>query len=63
MIWEIIQWYLSPPKVNVPYSVKISEIFSIHYFIAEGKKVKGMVKNDVFGDGVGRFMDFLSVRP
>ena len=46
-----------------PYSVEISEIFSIHYFIAGGKKVKGMVKNDVFGDGVGRFMDFLSVRP
>ena len=24
-------------------------IFSIHYFFAEGKKVKGMVRNDVFG--------------
>ena len=23
-------------------------IFSIHYFFAEGKKVKGMVRNDVF---------------
>ena len=32
-------------------------------FFAEGKKVKGLVRNDVFGDGVGRFMDFPSVRP
>ena len=28
-------------------------IFSIHFFFAEGKKVKGMVRNDVFG-GWGR---------
>ena len=39
----------------------ILQIFSIHYFFAEGEKVKGMVRNDVFGDGVGRSMDFLSV--
>ena len=38
-------------------------IFSIHYFFAEGKKVKGMVRNDVFGDGIGRSMNFLSVCP
>ena len=37
--------------------------FSIYFFIAEGKKVKRMVRSDVFGDGVGRFMDFPSVRP
>ena len=42
---------------------KPSVIFSIHCFFAKGKIVKGMVRNNVLGDGVGRFMDFPSVRP
>ena len=29
--------------------LEFRNIFSIHYFFAEGKKVKGVVKNDVFG--------------
>ena len=35
--------------------------FSIHYFFAEDNKVKGMDRNDVFGDGIGRSINFLSV--
>ena len=34
---------------DMPVGTKSKSIFSIHYFFAEGKKVKGMVRNDVFG--------------
>ena len=40
-----------------------AQIFYIHYFFAEGKKVKGCLGMMWFGDGVGRFMDFPSVHP
>ena len=43
------------PNANVTWNVYHQNkipftdlIFSIHYFFAEGKKVKGMVRNDVF---------------
>ena len=40
-----------------------SRYFFIHYFFAEGKKLKGCLGMMWFGDGVGRFMDFPYVRP
>ena len=60
---QIFLFYLVKGKVNVTlrrYNAKVvhesiprstkkmREIFSIHYFFAEGKKVKGMVRNDGF---------------
>ena len=49
------------------FIMKLVRIFDLNFFhpqlFAEGKKVKGMVRNDVFWDRVGRFMDFPSIRP
>ena len=42
-----ISWF--NPQHREPSPLLFQHIFSIHYFFAEGKKVKGMVRNDVFG--------------
>ena len=43
---DVVQNKLDYRAVRGPFKLAI---FSIHYFFAEGKKVKGMVRNDVFG--------------
>ena len=49
---------------NFPRSTQIFDHFFHPLLFCCRQKVKGlMFRNDAFGDGVGRFMDFPSVRP
>ena len=37
-------------EIQIYDTLFLGYLVSIHYFFAEGKKVKGMVRNDVFGE-------------